>query len=319
MRSYVQFAKPSVKLSKQDLEVIKKILESGWFCEGKYVKRLERYFRETYKVKYAIACANCTSGLIIALKAVGIKNMKVAVQSFTWPSILYALQCNSNTPVWCDIDKNSWNIEPKNITHCNAVIITDTFGNEAHIDTNLPVIVDAAHGFGLPNLGKRGLIEVVSFSFTKPVTGGQGGIILTNDNNIYEEAKELVRLSAKMLEISAYIILKEINNYENKLDKKLELIYMYREFLTHKVFYQEQKIDNKSNHSVYSILLESKEKRDRIVRSFRKNQIEVKTYYEPLVKGLENTDYIYNRIISLPTYSEMQSEIYRICNLINKA
>jgi len=321
----LRFAKPDVKLSGKELDEIERIIKSGWFCEGKYIEQLEDYFRTTCNVKYTISCSSATQGLIIALKAANITNKTVALPAFTWPSTLYALECNNCTPYFTDIDLNTWNmLKPTKFIIRNKIIANeievlvpiDTFGNQVCLKDERPTIIDAAHGFGLSNLGKRGLAEVVSFSFTKQICGMQGGIILTDDTNLAEEAGELRRLSAKMCEINALIILSEIKRYPEKRFEKERIIDLYRYYLD--VEYREQKLNKGSNISTYCILLEP-EKRDRVVQKLKENNIEVKVYYKPLVEGLPNTDFVYSRIISLPVYLEMEDEIPRICKLVNEA
>ncbi|MHA1233172.1 MAG: DegT/DnrJ/EryC1/StrS family aminotransferase [Candidatus Helarchaeota archaeon] len=98
----IQFSKPDVKLTQDDMKKIQTSIESGWFCNGKYVQELEKHFRDKFKVKYAIACSNCTSGLIIAFKVLDIKNKDVAIPVFTWPSTLFAIECNENYPIFRD-------------------------------------------------------------------------------------------------------------------------------------------------------------------------------------------------------------------------
>lgn len=313
----VQFASPSIYLSIEDLISISSIARNGQFVSGIYTSMIEEWFVANTKAKYAIACANATSGLTIAFKACGFKNKKVAIPAFTWPSILYALECTQSIPVFCDINKETWLME-KPIEDVDIISPVDVFGNEVNIYTKQPQIIDAAHGFNIDHLGGRGLVEVVSFSFTKPITGGQGGMILTNDKDIYHEAKELVKLSAKMTEMSAYFIIKEIGNYyPHKTIMRNAVINKYRELI--KKSYTEQKIETSSNVSTYSILLESTEVRDRIATEFKRNGIEVKIYYEPLIEGLPNTDWVYSRIISLPVYEDVFKNITEICDIINEA
>ena len=314
---HIQFSRPNLKADNEDLIAIKEIIDNGWFCESKYIKQLENRFKEITGNKYAIPCSSCTQGLVIAFKAADIKNKDVAVQSFTWPSILFALESTNNRPLWCDINENSWlldNVPSFVFREIGAIVITDTFGNQAEFETDLPLIVDAAHGYNLPKLGKRGLIEVISFSFTKKITGMQGGCLLTDDYDVYVKAWELIRLSCKMLEIEAYYILKQMNIYEEQEVICNRIINKYRDLI--KIPYKEQSITT-SNHSVFAILFENSKIRDTIKNSFEKNNIEVKIYYEPLERGLPKTEDIFSRILALPVYESMESEVERICNLIN--
>lgn len=338
---YIQFNKPEINLTTSDMKKLQQSINSGWFCNGEYVQELERHFIERFNVKHAIACASCTSGLIVAVKALGIKNGIVMMPAFTWPSTKYAINCNDNIPLWCDIDLKSWDMDPKLCDNGDLAsqhdksygftkwwdcqISVDIFGNESYIPFirnghKIPTIYDAAHGYGLDNLGHRGDIEVVSLSFTKPITSMQGGMILTNRDDLVMEIDELVRLSAKLTEVNAYIALKSIENYDENIKTKVGIRQLYHDTLYKLgVEYKSQYVSSNSNYSTFSITFNTKKKRDAVAKAFRKNDIEVKIYYEPLFKGLPNTDKIYNRIISLPTYKEMEDEVPRICKIINEA
>jgi len=317
----IPYFSPSLELTDELKIDIEHILDSGWVSIGKNVELLENYFKNKYNVKYAIATNNCTQGLIIALKAAGWRNKKILVPSFTWPSTIYAIESNiGNEVVFGDIDPKTWHLDINSINEKNydVILAMDTFGSEFNTNTKKPLIIDAAHGFDNPNLGHRALAEVVSFSFTKIVTATEGGMILTNDRELYEVAKELRRLSARMNEINACIALKSIYDYERKNKKRrLEIIENYKKHLN--IDYKLQ-VTNETNHSVFSILLPSTFIRDKIVKALIDNEIEYKTYYEPLVEGLHNTDWLYGHIISLPLYAKLKdSEIKYICSIVNKA
>lgn len=312
--SNIRYSTPNYDVDNDLLTDIEDVLSSGWVSIGKYVDNLEFVFQELYNVKHAIACANATNGLIIALKAAGWKNKRIALPAFTWPSTLYALECSQgNEPVFCDIDLDTWHMQLPSNHNYDAVLAVDTFGNQLVVETDKPIIYDAAHGFRLPLLGKRGLVEVVSLSHTKVVTAMEGGIILTNDDNIAEIARELVRLSARMEEINALVALNSMNCFDYQY--KLDIIETYREYFEFE--YTEQKI-LKTNASVYAILFETSHIRNVVKEFLKENGIETKVYYDPLKSGLPNTDFVYSRILALPlAISERIAR--RIAEMINEA
>jgi dTDP-4-amino-4,6-dideoxygalactose transaminase len=281
----------NLNINLKDLINIEEILSSGQVVKGKYINKLEENFKEMYEVKHAIACASCTAGLTIALDAGGFSNKLVALPAFTWPSTYYAVSNNYNYPLFCDIDEKTWLTKPRlegfngrsmQREKTDLIVAVDTFGNRCpKLETDIPVIYDAAHGFGLVGLGNRGLAEVVSFSFTKTVTGMQGGMILTNDDELAMKSRKLVNLYAKLTELNAYVC------YHNL--------------------------------SVFSILLWDNKKRDRVAGQFIKNGIEVKIYYKPLVDSLPKTNRVYDKIISLPTWRGVEEHVPEICEIINNA
>lgn len=312
------FGRPNINCDDALLKKIEEILNSGWVSIGTNTLALEYHFKEKFGVAHAISCASATTGLIIAIKAAGWKNTKVALPAFTWPSTLYALECNGNEPVFLDIDKDNWLAKIDSL-EAEKMISVDTFGNQSpvygHGCGNREVIVDAAHGYGLPNLGKRGLAEVVSFSFTKVITATEGGMILTDDDELAETAYELRRLSGRMEEINALIAMEAIKNYEVYRVVANNIICMYRKHLT--IPYKVQKIPTYTNNSVFSILFEDSNIRDAVRLALAKHRVETKVYYDPLKSGLPNTDYVYQRILSLPIHKgviEYQAEIIEIIN-----
>ncbi len=316
----IQFNKPTISLEKSDYKEIQNIINSGWVSIGVNVEKLEAEFKSRFKVKHAIACSSCTQGLVVVMKAAGWRNKSIAVQPFTWPSTIYAIESNiGNVPVFCDIDPESWLVDigslPTNTY--DAVLAVDTFGNQADIKTNKPVIYDAAHGFDLKDLGHRGIAEVVSFSFTKVVSASEGGMILTNNNRIAETARELRRLSCRMPEINAVIALRSLKNYEKNQEAKMQIIEGYLKRFDFN--YHTQQIPTCTNHSVFSILLDSPNERDAIAHALKKSGVEFKTYYEPMITGLKNVDLVYSRILSLPVYPQIADVLDKICAIINTA
>jgi len=311
------FSTPNIVLKKEDYSEIENILNSGWVSIGKHMNELESIFKSRFNVKHAIACSNATTGLIISIKSCGFSNKKIALPAFTWPSTLYALEsCLGNAPVFCDINKDTWLMENVDEEHCDVAIPVDIFGNQSDSCKKIPTIIDAAHGFDLPKLGHRGVVEVVSLSFTKIVTATEGGMILTQNDSVAETATELRRLSGRMSEINAFIAKKSIEYYDNEY-KNVHggIIEKYRNKLNFS--FKEQKVLKNTNHSVYAILLDSNGMRNAVANAFVENGFESKVYYEPLVFGLPNTDYVYDHILPLPTHPNIIKAQDTLIDIIN--
>ncbi len=313
----IPFHKVKIRVALPELLEIKEILDSGQVVNGPWTEKLEQHFKDQTGVKYAIACANCTSGLLAVVDSLGYGTKTVALPSFTWPSTNFAVRHNNAWPIYCDIDKDTWIVKPPEDRGVDALIVVDTFGNQANVDFPKPVIYDAAHGYGLPRLGKRGLAEVVSLAMTKAVTGMQGGVILTDHKGLARVLRKDIRTYAKITEISAYLALESTRDYEKELERRHKAVEMYCNLLNDP--YEIQKIPEKTNLSVFAILLEDRAKRDRVAKAFRKLGIEVKIYYEPITMGLKNTNDVYSRIIALPTWDGVEDQIPSICRVINNA
>jgi dTDP-4-amino-4,6-dideoxygalactose transaminase len=312
----IQFGSPNIDADSLSTE-INHILKSGWVSIGEYVEALENSFKVRFGIKHAIGTNCATTGLIIALKAAGWESGHHAVNmpSFTWPSTLYAVRCSGLEPHFHDIDPDTWLMKevPNNY---GRLLLVDTFGNAAKPFGGFKkedTIIDAAHGYGNDNLGKRGIAEVVSLSFTKVVTGMEGGMILTYDDELAETATELRRLSGRMGEINALIALKSIENYKPSVTQTA--VNYYKDHL--QVPFRFQYVPNSTSNSVFSLRFESTAVRDAIRIALEKEGIETKVYHDPLQAGHPETEKLYSTILSIPTHADAvdcQDDIIAIIN-----
>ncbi len=302
---------------------IGEVIDCGWVSIGKHVQELENHFMLEFGVKHAIACSSATTGLIIAIKAAGWKRRNVHIPAFTWPSTAYAVDCNSNTIICEDIDRKTWLMRDfiDYASGDDCVIPVDVFGNQAPIHDAFSWenrIYDAAHSYGAQGLGHRGIAEVVSLSFTKVVTAMEGGMILTNSSGLANTARELRRLSGRMGEINALAALQSIERHKINEDKKEHIIGQYLDGIKLDFDVQETKV--LTNNSVFSILFPETTTRNSVMKGLAGNGVETKVYYDPLYSGLPNTEYVYNRILSLPTHSGINpKDVKKIIKIINES
>lgn len=207
MISKIPLAKPYFDF--EELEEIKKVLDSGWVSQGPKVKELEDKIASYLGVKYAIAVTNCTAALHLALLSIGIKKGdEVLVADFTFPATGHSVLYCQAKPVFVDAKLNTYNIdteliEEKITNRTKAIIPVHTFGQPAEMDKileiskthNLKVIEDAACALGAKYKGKYagtiGDIGCFSFHARKGITTGEGGMVVTNDKNMAEKMRRL--------------------------------------------------------------------------------------------------------------------------------
>jgi dTDP-4-amino-4,6-dideoxygalactose transaminase len=197
-------------------------------------------------------------------------------------------------------------------------LLVDTFGSSAeHFEgfAKEDTIIDAAHGFGNKFLGKRGIAEVVSLSFTKVVTGMEGGMILTDDDELAETATELRRLSGRMGEINALVAMQSIRDYAPSVTQFA--VNYYKKHIT--VPYRCQEVLNDTSNSVFALRFKSTAVRDAIRIALEKKGIETKVYHEPLDHVHAESQKLYNTILALPTHREAMQEQGKIIETINDA
>jgi len=186
-------------------EIIKP-LQSGWVVQGPYVKQFETLFAEYTNSKYAKAVSNCTTALHLALLALNIgEGDKVVVPSFTYVASANAIEYTGASVVFCDIDLASFNIDTKHLATLlaqdkaiKAVMPVNLFGLCAELDViksladqyGVVVVEDSACGFdawlGKQHSGTFGNIGCFSFHPRKSITTGEGGMLITDDEAIYQ-------------------------------------------------------------------------------------------------------------------------------------
>lgn len=202
---------PKIPLSLPEIGIEEKkavidVLESGWLTHGKFNTKLEEKFAEYIGVKEAITLNSCTSALELALKSNNITG-EVIIPSFTFVATANAVINAGATPVFCDVDTKTRNvnrsfIEPLINSKTEAVIVVHFGGQTCPMDdivqicqkNNLLLIEDSAETIGGKWKDKRtGSFGIGCFSFfpTKNMTTGEGGIVTCNDSSLSQKIRAL--------------------------------------------------------------------------------------------------------------------------------
>jgi dTDP-4-amino-4,6-dideoxygalactose transaminase len=183
------------------LERINCMLDQRWFSnKGPFVREFEQRVAELLGVKYCVAMCNGTIALEIAIRALGLHG-EVIVPSFTFVATAHALQWQEITPVFCDIDPATHNLDPAKVEsmitpRTTGIIGVHVWGRPCAIDAleeiaqrrGLKLMFDAAHAFGCSYkgrlIGNFGQAEVFSFHATKFFNTFEGGAVVTNDDDL---------------------------------------------------------------------------------------------------------------------------------------
>ena len=198
-------------LGEEEKLAINGTLDTGWIVQGQNVLKFQKLFSEFTKSKYAHATSSCTTALHLGLEAMGIKSGdKVIVPSFTWVSSANAVEYTGAEVVFCDINLNTFNIDETKLQKIiekdksiKAIMPVNLFGLCADMpfivdlakQFNLKVIEDSACGFdswiGDKHSGTFGDCGCFSFHPRKSITTGEGGMLITDDENIEKKASQL--------------------------------------------------------------------------------------------------------------------------------
>lgn len=198
-----------VLFGEEELRAVQLPLEMGWVVQGPYVKKFEDQFAAMTGARAAIATSSCTTALHIAVAALDLKpGDEVIVPAFTWVATANVVEYMGATPVFCDIDLASFNLDTSRLStlvtpRTVGIIPVHLFGGAAEMDPVLEVarrdglwvVEDAACGFGTwyggRHAGTFGEAGCFSFHPRKSITTGEGGMITTAD-------LELERLSRSL-------------------------------------------------------------------------------------------------------------------------
>jgi dTDP-4-amino-4,6-dideoxygalactose transaminase len=198
VRKTVPVARPYLGKEEEDAAVA--VLRSGWVSQGPKVAEFERAFADYVGAQHAVAVSSCTTALHLALLAVGIRTGdEVICPSFSFVATANCIVYTGGTPVFVDIDPDTYNLDPHRIEEAitprtRAILAVHQVGLPASLDEilkvagrhGLPVVEDAACAVGAQYFGQRigaprGLLACFSFHPRKILTTGEGGMITTAD------------------------------------------------------------------------------------------------------------------------------------------
>lgn len=195
-------------LAGNELKYVTDAVSTGWISSsGPYVNKFEEEFAKYCDCKYAVSVCNGTIALHLAMLALGIgKGDEVIIPSFTMIASAFAVCYTGAKPVFVDADSDTWNIdvtkiEEKITPRTKAIMPVHIFGKMCDMDAicsiakkyNLYIVEDAAEAHGATYKGKKSgsFSDIAGFSFfaNKNITTGEGGMVVTNDEELYNRAK----------------------------------------------------------------------------------------------------------------------------------
>lgn len=201
----------------EEWQATREPLMSGWLTQGPKVAAFEKAFAERHQVPHALAVTSCTTGLHLALAGLGIgPGDEVIVPAFTWVATANVVLYCGATPVFIDVDPQTYNLDVAQITskvtdRTRAVIAVHLFGRcvdmdalRAGLPADVAIVEDAACAAGASWNGKPSgsLGDVAAFSFhpRKSVTTGEGGMVTTADAELAERMNQLRNHGATLSE-----------------------------------------------------------------------------------------------------------------------
>src|SRR5213082_708524 len=214
--------RPNIGNRARLLERIGDVLDRRWLTnDGPFLQEFEKRISERLGVKHCIAVCNATVGLEIAIKATGLAG-EVIVPSFTFIATAHALQWQQITPVFCDINPATHNLDPARVKdlitkRTTGIIGVHLWGRPCDVEAladiarrhKLKLLLDAAHAFACSHngqmIGSFGNAELFSFHATKFLNTFEGGAVVTNDDELARKIRLMKNFGFRAYDDVGYI------------------------------------------------------------------------------------------------------------------
>jgi perosamine synthetase len=357
-----------------DIEDIKNVSDSvgrgGYWAKGPYIEQFEEQVAEYLDIEYAIAVNSGTSALMAALEAVGIDDGdEVIVPSFTQQATANAVKMVGGKPIFADIERDTYGLDPEDvaerITEDTEVIMpVHVYGsvckieklNEIAEEHDLTVVEDAAEALGATRDGQYagtfGDVAGLSFCQNKIVPTGEGGMVVTDDDDIaeiaslyrshgrtttdyFETSKSgqhvIVGGNFRMPDIVAALGCSQMAKIDEFIDGRKNAAQRMNEAFETMEGIEPHSFDGSHVYQFYTVTFDKSIERDKIIETLSGHQISAKVYWDPAIHQSEMyqdtryrdelpvTEEMTQRVLSLPMHPKLsEKETDRIVDAIQE-
>ena len=307
-------------LGEEELSNVTEAVNSGWISsKGKFIEKFEENFARYCGVKYGVATSNGTVALHLALNALEVRmSDEIIVPTLAFIAVANAVTYCNAKPVFVDSHSEYWCIDPDKIEEkitpkTKAIIPVHLYGHPCDMnavmdiaeDYNLYVIEDAAEAHGAEYEGKKvgglGDISVFSFYGNKIITTGEGGMCLTNNEELYEKMRilrdhgmnpnkrywhDVIGFNYRMTNLQAAVGVAQLEKIDEFIKRKREIAKTYNSLLNDvKGIVLPPEMSWAMNvYWMYSILIEDDFyiTRDQLMGKLEENEIETRPFFYPM-------------------------------------
>lgn len=351
-------------IDQDDIQAVVDVLQSDFLTTGPKIAEFEQTVADYVGAKYAVAISNGTSALHAACFAAGIgPGDEVITTPLTFAASANCVLYCGGTPVFADVDPKTYNIDPEDIRRkltdrTKAIIAVHLAGQPCDMDAihsiarehGLIVIEDGAHALGSVYKGKKvgSMSDMTTFSFhpVKPITTGEGGMIVTDNEDFYKKmilfrSHGITRDDSMMTrndgpwfyqqfdlgynyritDIQCALGCSQMKKLDRFLARRKEIVAHYNEAFADcdNIITPYQLSDTESGWHLYIVQVKNCDRRQ-VFEKMREKGIGVNVHYIPVYMhpyyqehGYENVhcanaEEIYSHIISLPLYPGLTSE-----------
>ena len=324
--------------------------DRGVLTNGPLVREFEAAAAARLGVPHVVAVASCTAGLMLVLQALSRPGTAAVMPSFTFSATAHAARWAGAVPRFAECDVTTCQLDLADavtrLDGASVLVGTHVFGSpcapEAVEDLGategVPVVFDAAHGFGATRggrpLGTFGDAEVFSLSPTKPMTSGEGGLVAIRDDELAARVRlgvdygnpgdydtQFAGLNARMSELHAAVGLESLLDLDAHLARRRELAARYRSALEDVPGISPQHVDagDESTYKDFTVIVDEAVfglDRDTVAAGLKAEGVDTRPYFYPPVHRqtaygdlgtpeLPATDWVADRVISLPLWRDM--------------
>lgn len=296
---------------------VNECLDSTWISsKGIFLKRFEDEFAQYISARKATAVCNGTVALHLAMLALGISpGDEVIVPTLTYVAPVNAVSYCGATPVFVDSLTDTWQIDPADVRKkiskkTKAILAVHLYGHPCDLEelrkvadeNDLFLIEDCAEAIGSlvngKHVGTVGDVSTFSFFGNKTITTGEGGLVATNDETLYERAThfkgqglakhrqywhDVIGYNYRMTNVCAAIGLAQLEQIDVLLNRKLEIARLYQKYFeSAKIKYHHQVGNVRHSYWMFSILLDSPALRDPMREHLASHGIETRPLFYPV-------------------------------------
>ena len=312
--SRIPVAGPSI--TQKEIDYVTDAVTNAWYGKANvYQQRFETAFADYLGVRHAVSLPSCTAGIHLALLALGVgAGDEVIVPEITWIASAAPVSYVGATPVFADVDEATWCLDPAsfeaNITpRTKAVIPVDLYGNVAAMDEivaiarrhGVAVIEDAAEAIGAELHGRRagsfGDAGVFSFHGSKTMTTGEGGMLVTDRDDVRERVMVLrdhgrrpgdtmlfnaeIGYKYKMSSMQAALGLAQLERIDELVARKREIFGWYQESLGDAVRLNVERPGSKSIYWMVTAIFDGV-KKETVIAELAARNIDTRPFFHPL-------------------------------------
>lgn len=318
-------------ITQKEIDYVTDAVTNAWYGNANlYHERFEKAFAEYLGVRYAIALPSCTSAIHLSLLALGIgPGDEVIVPDATWIASAAPITYVGATTVFADIDERDWCLSAESFAACitprtKAVIPVDLYGGMPDMDAilevarrrGIAVIEDAAEAIGAEYGGRRagsfGDAGVFSFHGSKTLTTGEGGMLVTDNEDLYKRALFLrdhgrkpgdkmfwnreVAHKYKMSSMQAALGLAQLERIDELITRKREIFDWYRSELSgvEGLTLNPEPAGTRSGYWMVTVILDSQFglKKDYLMQELSARNIDSRPFFHPLssIPAYEHTE-----------------------------